>query len=146
MTNNYQNMLRFYYRFCNYAGKYEIVNPLPNRTTKSFTAESLDYPSTQFVELHVDAHTFEVKEIIPMDVTFIMGGAIKAANDHNNSIVAGPKNEVTEKHARDYKPHAQKLVDRLLVYGDEFETLFNELIVKFPIPPTVVPEGTKILG
>lgn len=139
-------MLRFYYQFVFDKG-YELINePVVSNQIKCYPAATIGFPCTKFVEIQLDRLTMGIMRIIPMDVPYINGAALKAANDHNVTLLAAPKDESKQVHARDYKYQANQVVERALQYGDEFLVELAALMEKFPLKKVVIPIGMKVFG
>jgi len=138
-------MLRFYYKFCtDGTERYQLINDKVGIQREYYTRKELNNPNTQYVELQLDRFNFAVLKIIPMDVVTINGVALKAANDHNQNVIA--KYNENNLDAREYKDLAKKIVDRLLYYNIDFLKEVESLIDKYPMPEVIIPEGTKIIG
>lgn len=144
-------MFRFYLELR--GSKYVVLNDIHNIVNSEFTPAQIKSVS-KFVEIEYDSRDHGYKfdnlgVIKPMDVDYINGAAIKAANDHNETILR--KNAIKNDFAPDaFKRMVQEIVDMRVEYGDKFNDKFEEALkkwrVEFPVKKTVITEKTIILG
>jgi len=144
-------MFRFYLELK--GGKYVVLNDVHNIINYEFTPAQLRSVS-KFVEIEYDSrdHGYRFDNlglITPLDIDYVHGAAIKAANDHNESILRERAIKDTFE-VNSFKRTIQDVVDMSVDYGEEFNLELAEKMkewkAKFPKKTKTIKENTIILG
>lgn len=89
-------------------------------------------PESKFFEIFLDLTDAKVQKLNAIDTDNVLPGALAAARDYNETVLIETANERKENCFTD-KHLLQDVIDRVLIYGDDFLIEMQELFKKFDI-------------
>ena len=110
---------------------------------REFNRKELGDVDTPFCEVKLSATTnSQIISVDPIEQSSIHPLAIKAANDHNESLQISYTTRRAAATPQEMRESLQDVKDRIDLYGDEFVKAFAELLSRYPLKVVnVTPEG-----
>jgi hypothetical protein len=133
MSSNITDMLRFYVK--RVGNEYHVMNNAQYAGKSVFTEQELYGCAAPFAEIRITAgmRVSTIVSVDALDVAEIKAPALKAADDHNITVIAPKADELPRKTSQDLRETFQEFIDRSQLYGTSFESEFAQLLEKFPV-------------
>lgn len=127
-------MFRFYVK--RVGDEYQVLNSHQFAGKDVYTEDELYGCKAPFAEIRITSgmKVMDVVAVDELDVPDVKPEALKAADDHNITVIFRPKDEEpNRKNTQELRESFQEFIDRAQLYGPTFESEFEKLLQQFPV-------------